>query len=155
MSFFNEFKAIREECHKPDERIARLRKLVRKPNRWTSIAHTMLGTELKQAGRYEEAREAFLAAGSLTQAAEICHQLGRDEEALKHLTRAKDKSVRLSPHGVLLEAEVRASLGERESVSRLLRLAYCRTPDDEKTAEIHGRIEAISERFSVPISPRL
>ena len=152
----HEFLAIhRDEDDDSDKKIIRLKKLARKMNQHKWIAHSFLGNELKKIGRYEEALKYFLTEDLFTQAADVCHLLGRDKEALKYLTRAQNNGVRLGPHEVLLEAEVRANLGERESVPRLLRLAYCRTPDDEKTAEIDGRIQAISEKFSVPVSLRL
>ncbi|MGC4044916.1 MAG: hypothetical protein QM758_14070 [Armatimonas sp.] len=117
---------------------------------YENITYISLGQDLEAVGRLDEALEAYWYARSHVGMAQVYKQLGQRENALASLQRA-ETTYRNAPETLLLEAEIHGEFGDYDEVTRLLKLAFCRTPENEHTPGIYQKIQEIGERFAVPL----
>lgn len=116
----------------------------------SSASYIFLGRDLEEIGRLDEALEAYAKVHAHDGMARIYLKFGQRENALAFLKRA-EQGRRNPPETLLLEAEIRGEFGEYSEVARLLNLAFCRTPEDERAPGIYQKIREVSDRFAVPM----
>ena len=153
LEFLRTCLAIRKSSLPVQERIVRWQGLLRSAGEHPRILWTLLGADLEEVGRLDEALEWYAKSRAHESMARIYLKFGQRENALACLKRT-EQSHRTGPASLLLEAEIRGEFGEHEEVARLLNLAFCRTPEDERAPTTYQQIREIGERFAVPV-PRM